>query len=58
MPGHEAMSHAVVRMHEKEGFGSKYASALMITNPTMNNRRNQLIDRQSLKRQEKEGPAK
>ncbi len=51
MPGHEAMSHAVVRMHEREGFGSKYASALMMPNPTMNNRRNQLSEVQSLKRQ-------
>ncbi len=53
-PGYEAMSHAAVCMHERESFGSIYASALMMTNLTMNNRRNQLIDR----RQEKEGPAK
>ncbi len=54
------MSHAAVRMHaavrlqERGSFRSTYASALMMTNLTMNNRRNQLIDL----RQENEGPAK
>ncbi len=33
------MSHATVHMHEKGSFGSTYASALVMTNPTMNNRR-------------------
>ncbi len=44
MPGYGAMSHAAVRMPGRGSFGSAYASALMMTNPTMNNRRNQLID--------------
>ncbi len=52
------MSHAAVCMHERGGFWSIYASALMMTNPTMNNRRNQLIDWPSLGRKEKEGLAK
>ncbi len=53
MPGYEAMSHAAVRIHEGGSFGSTYASALMMANPTINNRRNQLIDWPSLERQEK-----
>ncbi len=52
------MSHAAVRMHERQSFGSTYASALMMTNPTMNSRRNQLIDLPSIERQKKESPAK
>ncbi len=47
-PDYEAMSHAAVCMHERGSFGSTYASALMMTNPAMNNRRNQLIDWPSL----------
>ncbi len=38
------MSHAAVRIHERGSFGSTFASALMITNPTMNSRRNRSID--------------
>ncbi len=49
------MSHATVHMHERGSFGSTYASTLMMANPTMNNRRNQLMDRPSLQRQEKDG---
>ncbi len=58
--GYEAMSHAAVCMHERGSHigGSTYASALMMTNPTLNNRRNQLIDQPFLKRYKKEGPAK
>ncbi len=44
------MNHAAVRMHEGKSFGSTYASVLMMSNPTMNNRRNQLIDWPSLQR--------
>ncbi len=39
-PCHDAMSHADVHIHEKGSFGSKFASALMMTNPTTGNRRN------------------
>ncbi len=52
------MSHVAVRKHEGESFGSACASALMMINPTKNNRRNQFIDWLSLERQEKEGLAK
>ncbi len=44
MPNYEAMGDAAVRMHERGSFGSPFASTLMMTNPAMNNRRNQLID--------------
>ncbi len=52
------MSHVAACMHKRESFGPTYAIALMMTNLTMNNRRNQFIDWPSLGRQEKEGPAK
>ncbi len=45
---YEEMSHAAVRMRERGSFGHKYASALMMTNPSVNNRRNQLINWLSL----------
>ncbi len=49
-PGYKVMNHAAVRMHKRDSFGSTYASALMIMNPMMNNRRNQLIDWLSMQR--------
>ncbi len=42
--------HAAVRLHERGRFGSTHASALMMTNPTMNNRSHQLIDWSYLQR--------
>ncbi len=57
-PDYEALSHAVVRKHERGSFGSTYISALMMTYPTMNNRRNQWIDWPFLERLEREGPTK
>ncbi len=52
-PGCEAMSHAVVRIHERGSFGSIFASALILTNPTMNNRGNWSIYWSSLEHLEK-----
>ncbi len=51
--GYEAMSRAAFRMHGRGNFESAYDSALMMTNTTMNKRRNQLIDWPYLERQEK-----
>ncbi len=47
------MSHATASIHERENFGSTFDNALMMTNPTMNNRRNRSIDWPSLERQKK-----
>ncbi len=47
------MSHAAVRIHERESFGSTFASALMMTNPKMNNRGNRSVGWPSLEDQMK-----
>ncbi len=50
----EPMHHAAVCIHERGSFGLTFTSALMMTNPTMNNRGNRSIDWPFLERQ---GPA-
>ncbi len=44
------MKHAAIRMIERGSFETTYASALMMTNPTVKYRRNQLINWPSIQR--------
>ncbi len=50
-------SEAALRINERGSFGSTFASVLVITNPTMSNRRNRSIDWPSLECQDKKVPA-
>ncbi len=47
------MSHSAVRIHERGSFRLRFASAIVMTNPKMNNRRKRSIGWPSLKHQKK-----